>query len=73
MLPITELLILTAIAGVAIPIGGLLASYKHIHSDWLRSEFRHFVIAATIALQTFPKDSTPIESFDKVVCRSRAS
>ncbi len=45
MTPILELILLTGIAGAAIPLGGLLASFEHIRSDWLRSEVRHTVIA----------------------------
>lgn len=36
---------LTVMAGACIPFGGLLASFEHIHPNWLEQEFRHFLIA----------------------------
>ena len=45
MNPIIELLVYTAFAGAAIPIGGFLASIERIHPEWLEAEFRHTVIA----------------------------
>jgi ZIP family zinc transporter len=38
-------LILSAIAGLAIPLGGYLARVEHIHPAWLETELRHSVIA----------------------------
>lgn len=38
-------LIFAAIAGGAIPLGGLLASIEDIHGHWLESEIRHSVLA----------------------------
>lgn len=74
MLPITELLVLTAFAGMAIPIGGVLASYEHIHSDWLRSEFRHFVIAfgggalfSAIALVLIPEGTQHLQVWESAL------
>jgi len=42
---LTRLILLTLGAGLAMPIGALVASVEHIKSDWLESEFRHSVIA----------------------------
>lgn len=39
------IILLTAAAGVCIPLGGFLASFEHIRPNWLETEFRHFVIA----------------------------
>ena len=42
---ILTIVVLTALSGICISIGGLVASFEHIHSNWLEKEFRHFVIA----------------------------
>lgn len=36
---------LTLMAGLAMPLGGLIASVERIHNDWLEQEFRHGVMA----------------------------
>ncbi|MEE8112519.1 MAG: divalent cation transporter [Acidobacteriota bacterium] len=41
----TEALLLSFLAGAAIPIGGILAAMIHIKREWLDREFRHTVIA----------------------------
>lgn len=38
-------LILSTLAGLAIPLGGLLARLEHIRPGWLETELRHTVIA----------------------------
>ncbi len=45
MSQILELLALSALAGLAIPVGGLLAKVERIHPRWLEVELRHTVIA----------------------------
>jgi ZIP family zinc transporter len=57
-----EALILSYLAGVAIPAGGALASIEHIRPLWLEREFRHTVIAfgggalmAAVALVLVPE------------------
>ena len=40
-----QILIATGLAGLAIPIGGLIASLEHIRPKWLEEEFRHTVTA----------------------------
>jgi len=40
-----QLLLLGLAAGIAIPIGGWIAKFEHIHPAWLENELRHFVIA----------------------------
>ena len=32
-------------AGLCIPLGGLIANIESIHPDWLEKELRHFIIA----------------------------
>lgn len=45
MTPIVELVLLTILAGAAIPAGGALASIEHVRDAWIRTELRHFVVA----------------------------
>ncbi|MEE4166776.1 MAG: hypothetical protein V2I35_12310 [Desulfocapsaceae bacterium] len=45
MPPIYEAMLLALAAGIAIPVGGLLASVERIQPYWLESEFRHAVIS----------------------------
>lgn len=40
-----QLLLLSGLAGAMIPLGGWLARQEHIRPDWLRTDFRHAVIA----------------------------
>gem|GEM_PF-2935564 len=42
---LAQVLLLTTMAGSAIPIGGLLAKVEKISPEWLETEFRHSVIA----------------------------
>ena len=42
---LSKTILLTTLAGAAIPIGGLLASIERIRPLWLEREFRHTVIA----------------------------
>lgn len=42
---LTRVVLLTGMAGLAIPAGGGLAAIERIHPRWLETEFRHFVIA----------------------------
>jgi ZIP family zinc transporter len=68
---VKEALLLSWLAGCAIPIGGLLASREHIQRCWLEAELRHTVIAfgggalvAAVALVLVPEGlalvSTPV-------------
>ncbi|MGR6873576.1 ZIP family metal transporter [Pseudomonas sp. HK3] len=45
MLDLQIMLIVTALAGLAMPLGAVLARVENIQSDWLESEFRHSIIA----------------------------
>lgn len=58
------ILLLTLLAGVAIPIGGSLAAFENIRRDWLKNELRHGVMAfgggallAAVALVLVPEGS----------------
>lgn len=60
--------LLALLAGITIPIGGLLARIEHIRPDWLETEFRHSVISfgggalfAAVALVLVPHG---IEQFE---------
>jgi len=62
MTPLEQALLLSFLAGAAIPAGGLLAAVEHIHPRWLEDEFRHTVIAfgggallAAVALVLVPE------------------
>lgn len=45
MRDIIEVIVLTASAGAAIPIGGALARIERVRPEWLEQELRHAVIA----------------------------
>ena len=43
--PVLQIVLLTMAAGICIPVGGFVASFERIHSQWLEKELRHFIIA----------------------------
>lgn len=45
MSEIMTVIILTSLAGICIPIGGIVASIERIGPLWLEQELRHFIIA----------------------------
>ena len=45
MTELTQVLLLTTLAGATIPVGALLATVERIHPAWLEREFRHSVIS----------------------------
>ncbi len=45
MSPVSELILLTTVAGATMPLGGILARIERIQPRWLEREFRHSVIA----------------------------
>ncbi|SDS77115.1 ZIP family metal transporter [Pseudomonas oryzae] len=62
MNPWLHILGLTLLPGLAMPLGGLLASREHIHPRWLETELRHAVLAfgagallAAVALVLVPE------------------
>ena len=40
-----QVIILTLLAGLTMPLGAIIARFEHIQSDWLEQEFRHSVVA----------------------------
>ena len=71
---VIELLLLTALAGAAIPLGALIASVEHIQPRWLESEFRHTVIAfgggallAAVAFVLIPPGTKNIAVWESVL------
>ncbi len=61
---IVTILMLTLMAGLAIPLGALLSVGDHIKSNWLETEFRHSVMAfgggallSAVALVLVPEGS----------------
>lgn len=42
---VLQIVLLTVAAGACIPLGGFIASFERIHSQWLEKELRHFIIA----------------------------
>lgn len=45
MSDVALILVLTAAAGLCMPLGGLIASRENIRPRWLENELRHFIIA----------------------------
>ena len=73
MEPIAQLILLTAIAGVAIPVGGLLASIENIQSRWLEEELRHTILAfgggalvSAVALVLIPEGVELIATWEAI-------
>ncbi|THK42393.1 divalent cation transporter [Methylophaga sp. SB9B] len=42
---VLQIVLLTMAAGICIPVGGFVASFERVHSQWLEKELRHFIIA----------------------------
>lgn len=75
MSALTEALLLALMAGLTIPLGGLLASVERIRPRWLEAEFRHSVIAfgggallAAVALVLVPEGSRKLDLMTTVFC-----
>lgn len=65
--PIGQSLLLATLAGITIPLGGLLAVVETFHNQWIEKEFRHTIIAfgggillAAIALVLVPRAMTTL-------------
>jgi ZIP family zinc transporter len=70
MLDLQFMLMLTALSGLAMPLGALLAKVERIQSDWLESELRHSIIAfaagallSAIALVLVPQGIEHLTAF----------
>ncbi|WP_371373106.1 ZIP family metal transporter [Thalassotalea aquiviva] len=75
MTPITAILILTLISGLAMPLGACLASVKLFKKSWLENEYRHAVIAfgggallAAVALVLVPEGIERLDIFKSTLC-----
>jgi len=71
--PIIELVAYTAVAGVAIPIGGFVASIESIRPRWREEEFRQSVIAfaggaliSAVALVLIPDGTAAIRTWESI-------
>lgn len=60
--PLINILILSLVAGLAMPLGALIARFESIRTDWLETELRHTIIAfgagallAAVALVLVPE------------------
>ncbi|WP_283787747.1 ZIP family metal transporter [Bermanella sp. WJH001] len=70
MLDLQSMLMLTALAGLAMPLGALLAKFERLQSDWLETELRHGIIAfaagallSAIALVLVPEGIKHLSAF----------
>ncbi|MFH7565211.1 ZIP family metal transporter [Oceanimonas smirnovii] len=75
MLDIIIMVLVTLLAGLAMPAGAMLARVERIHPDWLESEFRHSVVAfgggallSAVALVLVPEGSTRLELSTAALC-----
>lgn len=62
MIELAEIILLTLLAGLAMPLGALLARVENIRPRWLENELRHFIMAfgggallAAVALVLVPE------------------
>ena len=70
MLDLQSMLMLTALAGLAMPMGAVLAKVERIQSEWLENEVRHSIIAfaagallSAIALVLVPEGIEHLSAF----------
>lgn len=70
-----QILLLTLMAGLAMPIGAAIASVERIHPRWLETEIRHSVIAfgggallAAVALVLVPEGTKGLSMLPIVAC-----
>ena len=69
------LLAMSLAAGMAMPVGAIVARFEHIQSTWLESEFRHSVIAfgggallSAVALILVPEGMAMVNSLAVATC-----
>ncbi|PSF09707.1 divalent cation transporter [Marinobacter fuscus] len=72
---LVQILLLTLMAGLAMPVGAALASIERIHPRWLETELRHSVIAfgggallAAVALVLVPDGTENLAMPSIVLC-----
>lgn len=70
-----DLVIMGLIAGLAMPLGALIARFEHIHSEWLQQEFRHAVMAfgggallSAVALILVPEGIETVSAWPAALC-----
>ncbi len=70
-----KIVLLTLMAGMAIPAGALLARWEKLSPQWLEQEFRHFVIAfgggallSAVALVLVPEGIRDLDPFTAAAC-----
>ncbi|QDV49665.1 ZIP family metal transporter [Gimesia fumaroli] len=78
MTGVLEVIVLTTLAGITIPIGGFLANIERIRPRWLEQEFRHSIIAfgggvllAAVALVLVPvgiEELNPLTASASILC-----
>ncbi|WP_245849801.1 ZIP family metal transporter [Oceanimonas doudoroffii] len=69
------MLVLTLVAGMAMPAGALLARVERIHPHWLETEFRHAVVAfgggallSAVALVLVPQGAARLQAGTAALC-----
>ncbi|MCT7656220.1 hypothetical protein MBH78_19530 [Oceanimonas sp. NS1] len=69
------MLVLTLVAGMAMPAGALLARVERIHPHWLENEFRHAVVAfgggallSAVALVLVPQGAARLQAGTAALC-----
>lgn len=72
---LTQIIVLTLIAGLAMPIGASIAAVEHIRPRWLENEVRHSVIAfgggallSAVALVLVPEGMSHLSSLMITLC-----
>jgi ZIP family zinc transporter len=72
---LTQIILLTLMAGLAMPVGALIAGFERINPRWLETEVRHGVIAfgggallSAVALILVPEGVSHLSSWQIVVC-----
>lgn len=74
MHPLLTIALYTLLAGLALPVGGLIARIEHVRPYWLEQEFRHGVLAfgggillAAIALVLVPEGTRELDAVTATV------
>ena len=77
---LVQIVVLTLVAGLAMPIGASVAAVERISPRWLEAEVRHFIIAfgggallSAVALVLVPEGVSNLSSFLVAACFSGGS
>lgn len=75
MLDVLLMVVVTLLAGLAMPAGAMLARVERIHPGWLENEFRHSVVAfgggallSAVALVLVPEGSARLDTGMAALC-----